>query len=273
MQQMIVPTPARSGSVQKKTIQDSQAYSVYVTNNYDQFKIMADNRNVNLLHVHRLVESFKHKHLVSPIIVNEFLEVIDGQHRLSASKETGMPVHYIIIPGYGIDDVQILNTNQKNWTKLDYLHSYCAEGRRPYLELKKFMDDFPDFGIQSAERICTMKTFGKTQGNLKGHKIQIRDFEEGKLIIPSIQKSYLIARKLLEFKKFYPNYHRGTFVSAMLPLLTKSLVYNHGEMIKKLSTSPIKMMDCATVEAYRMLLEDIYNYKRQKENKISFRYE
>jgi hypothetical protein len=44
-------------------------------------------------------------------------------------------------------------------------------------------------------------------------------------------------------------------------------------MLHKLSVAPIKLQDCLNVEAYKMLLEDIYNHKRQKENKVSFRYE
>jgi hypothetical protein len=41
----------------------------------------------------------------------------------------------------------------------------------------------------------------------------------------------------------------------------------------KLGVCPKKLQDCLNVEAYRMLLEDIYNHKRQKDNKVSFRYE
>jgi hypothetical protein len=276
MQTAIAPTPKTNGSVQttkvRQTKLDEVVYSVYLTYDYGKFKIMPDNRNINLLHVRRLVESFRRRHLVSPIIVNQFLEVIDGQHRLQAAKETKYPIHYIVVDGYAIEEVTILNTNQKNWQKIDYLHSYCSEGRKPYLEFKKFMDDFPDFGIQPAERILTGLTYGRKQGLLEGKKVHLKSFEEGKLNIPNLSNSYQVARKLLDFKPFYENFNRGTFVSAMIPLF-KSKNYNHKEMIHKLSVCPIKLQDCQNVEAYRLLLEDIYNHKRLKENKVSFRYE
>ena len=41
------------------------------------------------------------KLLMCPIIVNENYEIIDGQHRYSASKELGLPIRYIVGEGYG----------------------------------------------------------------------------------------------------------------------------------------------------------------------------
>ena len=269
MQTQIAPTPRINGSVQKSC---ESVLNVYKTYDYGLFKIMSDNRTINLLHVQRLVESFHAKHLVCPIIVNERHEVIDGQHRLLASKETGLPVYFIVLKGYGINEVQVFNTNQKNWTKMDFLNMYCQEGRKPYLEFKEFMDHFPDFAIQASERILTGKLNGGRQGKIAGRRAAMKDFEEGKLVIPNLAKSYALARKIMDFKPFYPGFNRGTFVSAVLPLFS-SKVYSHKEMLHKLETAKIALTDCPNIPAYRMLLEDIYNYKRQKENKVSFRYE
>lgn len=268
---MLAPTP-KNGSVPKNS---EPILNIYKTYDYGMFKIMHDNRSVNTLHVQRLVESFKAKHLVSPIIVNERKEVIDGQHRLLASQETNLPVYYIVLKGYGIEEVQIFNTNQKNWGKVDYLKMYCTEGRKPYIELQKFMEDFPEFGIQSAERLVTLSPYAKRSGKINGHKAQMKDFEEGKLVVPNITKSYQLARKVMEFSPYYPGFHRGVFISAILPLFA-SKVYDHKEMIHKMGVGAekgLRLVDCPTVEAYRMLLEEIYNWKRQKENKVSFRYQ
>lgn len=271
MQTHTAPTPNK-GSVQLKRnfLADKEQYTVYLTYDYDKFKLMGDNRRLNLLHVRRLIESFNQKHLVSPIIINEKWEVIDGQHRLAASKEVGVPIYYVIIPKYGIKEVQILNTNQKNWQKIDYLHSYCAEGRNPYLVFKKFMDDFPELGMQPAERILT--GVGTMKKNIEKRQMRMKYFEEGALNIPDINYSYSIAKKLMDIKPFFSHYNNGIFVSALVPLF-KSKSYNHKEMLHKLSNCPIKLEKCADVEQYRKLIEDIYNYKRQKENKVSFRYE
>ena len=59
---------------------------VIKTNDYNTFKVMPGNRPVNKLHVRRLSKSMEEKHLMSPILVNEKMQVIDGQHRLEAQK-------------------------------------------------------------------------------------------------------------------------------------------------------------------------------------------
>jgi hypothetical protein len=271
MQTTLAPTPRQNGSVQKKS---EAVLTVFKTTDYGKFKFMEDNREVNSLHVKRLIQSFQEKHLVCPIIVNERHEVIDGQHRLRASIETELPVYYIVIPGYSIAEVQILNTNQKNWTKLDFLNMYVEQGMEPYIEFKKFMDEFPDLSFQAVERLVRLSRSGRKIGLVSGHKAEMKDFQEGKLIIPNITKSYILARKVLDFKPYYSEFHRGAFTSALLHLFG-SKKYNHKEMLHKLDHCPanLKLQDCNSVDGYKMQLEDIYNWKRQKENKVSFRYE
>jgi hypothetical protein len=144
----------------------------------------------NLAKELRLVESFNVKHLICPIIVNEKMQVIDGQHRLQASRETGSPVHYIVVAGYGIEEVQRLNNNQKNWTKADFLEMYCAQGVRVYLEFKDFSNAFPELGFQACERILTGFSSGKRTGHVGGKKAQMMDFQEGKLTIPNLGLSW-----------------------------------------------------------------------------------
>jgi hypothetical protein len=272
MQTSIAPTPKNGSVLKVSVITDQPVNMVYITTKYDQFKILTDNREVNQIHVKRLVDSFNEMHLVCPIIVNEKMEVIDGQHRLQASIETGLPIYYIQVPGYGIKEVQRLNANQKNWTKTDFLEMYCAQGKKVYQEFKEFMGHFPDLSFQACERILVGTHNGTRQGVINGHRVQMMDFQEGKLTIPNINMSYKNARKLMEFKDHYDGFSRGAFVSAVLPLF-KSKNYDHKEMIYKLTVAPKKLTHCQNVIQYRILLEDIYNWKRQKENKVSFRYE
>lgn len=265
-------------SVFEPTIKKSSSekvYDVYKTNDYSLFKFMSNNRNVNLAHVERLRQSFEVEHLISPIIVNERMEIIDGQHRYKAARLTGKPIYYIIIDGYNIKEVQIYNANQKNWTKKDYLEMYCSEGRTPYLQMKQFMIAFPELGLQSSERIITLRfgTGSRIQKKFQGKNMLMKDFENGKLFVPDLKKSYKIARKILDFKPYYSNFHRGTFVSAVAPIFDHK-DYNHNEMIKKLSKIPngLQLQDCLNTDQYRLMIEDIWNWRRNYENKVSFRH-
>lgn len=58
---------------------------VYRTNNYDQFKRLVGNREVNPKRVKTIKKSVEEiGYIPNPIIVNENMEVIDGQGRLQA---------------------------------------------------------------------------------------------------------------------------------------------------------------------------------------------
>lgn len=247
-------------------------YSVYKTSNYGMFKPLTGNRSINLLHVKRLVQSFQNKHLISVLIVNEKHEVIDGQHRLDASKVTGVPIYFIVVPGYSLKEVQIYNTNQKEWKKIDFLKMYCDMDLEPYKKFKEFMNDFPDLGIMVSERILTQLRGNGRSGKIGGQKASLRDFEEGKLHIPDLEKSYDIALKIMDFKQYYNGFNRGSFVSCMLGIF-ENKNYNHKDMIKKLQMFPGLIKDCPNVESYRLLIENVYNHRRNKENKVSLRYD
>lgn len=248
------------------------AYMVYATKNYDQFTIMPDNRKINQLHVNRLIQSFKEQYLVSPIIVNQRYEVIDGQHRLEACKATDNLIYYIIVPYYGINEVQRFNANQKNWSKIDFLEMFVSQGKEPYIQFKQFMEDFPELDFLACESILTGRSQGTRNKSVNNKTVSMRDFQNGLLSIPNLSLSYKNAKKLIDFKPFYSGYSRRAFVVAVLPLF-KSKVYDHKEMIYKLSIAPKKLEHEQNASQYRIALEDIYNWKRLKENKVSFKYE
>ena len=94
---------------------------VYETTDYSMFKTIKGNRNINPLHLARLKNSFKERYLFTPVLVNSSMEIIDGQHRVEAAAELNLPIRFIKLNGYGLREIQIYNTNMKNWKKGDYL--------------------------------------------------------------------------------------------------------------------------------------------------------
>lgn len=268
MQTAMAPTQT-NGNVQRKN-HLLPICGIFKTVDYDLFKFLGDNRELNMQHVQRLVKSFEHRQLVSPVIVNEKYQVIDGQHRIEAAKISGMPVYYFIMPGYSIEEVKILNVNQKNWNKSDYLHMYCERKLKPYLEFQEFMTYFPDFGF----RVCLRLLEGPkdTQEMLNGKMVHARRFEEGRFVVADLGKAYQVGRRITEFKPYFPEYFTDNFVGALLKIF-KRKSYNHKEMLRKLDVCPKKIEHCDTVDRYVLHFEDIYNYKRSEDNKVSFRYQ
>ena len=69
------------------------------TKDYEKFSIKSYNRNLNRNHINELKEKFAtigYKDYL-PILVNENYEIIDGQHRFVACKESGLPIVYQVI--------------------------------------------------------------------------------------------------------------------------------------------------------------------------------
>lgn len=246
------------------------------TNDYEKFSILDGNRKVNLSHLNRLKDSFKQNYLLSPIIVNEQFEIIDGQHRFLAAKDLQLPINYIKCEDYSLREVQILNTNSKNWNKEDYLKSYCDLGYPEYIKFREFMKKYPEFNIS----VCLMLVVDRYVEKKKQDKSYISDtnksgsymikyFENGSLKIKDYKLACDNANKILLIKPYYDGYYRLLFVSTMLTLF-KNKNFLLSQFIQKLSYMPNALKHCPNAESYKLLIEEIYNYKSR--DKVSLRY-
>lgn len=116
---------------------DFPVNEVYKTNDLSIFKFTKFNRNV--VHTREMLEQAK-QGFISPIIVNEYMVVIDGQHRLEHAKEAGVPIEYIIKPGLDENDIVRMNTTQRKWSMLNYIESYANQGSEEYVALLNLLN-------------------------------------------------------------------------------------------------------------------------------------
>jgi len=248
------------------------------TSDYARFKTLQGNRNVNKLHIRRLTESFSKAYLLSPIVVNQNYEIIDGQHRFEAAKELNLPINFIICSEYSLKEVQLLNTNMRNWSKADYLNTYCDLGYPEYLKFREFMSSFPEFGLFSCEIILTDNASGanyaseskalRSESNQSGTYLQ-RFFQEGDLHIPNYDKSIQSAENIMMIKPYYEGFNRPLFIRSMIGIF-KIEYYQHSKFIDRLSANPTAMQHCSNVGQYKLMIEEIYNYRSRE--KVSLRY-
>ena len=76
---------------------EESSKKIYITKDYSIFKKLTGNRSTELERITKICDSIREVgYITSPILVNENMEVIDGQGRLEAFKELGIPVEYII---------------------------------------------------------------------------------------------------------------------------------------------------------------------------------
>lgn len=258
------------------------AHQIQVTSDYSIFKFLPGNRPVNLAHVKKLEVSLEQGQLISPILVNDIMQIIDGQHRFTACKNLGLPVYYIVGQGYGIKEVQTLNTNTKDWKGPEYLNFYCELGIDPYLKFRQFQSMFPDFAFRASYLILSRKKTGVAGGDTRSKKEYITDanpkglyssnaFNEGFLVIPNWDQSVLDAHRILKVKEHYKGFNRFQFVSCMLDLFKRDN-YNHERFLHKLRLQPGKLVHQNNATQYLEIIEQIYNYKCSAETKENLRF-
>jgi hypothetical protein len=248
------------------------------TTDYGKFQSLNGNRNVNALHVRRLQESFAKSYLLSPILVNDKFEIIDGQHRFEAAKKLNLPINFISIPNYGLEQVQLLNTNMKNWKSEDYLQGFCDLKYPEYLKFRNFMRQFPSFLFQGCDILLNDTSNGSDKQQNSKELITKTNkagdynknlFKEGELKIPNYEKSVANANNLMRLKDYYEGYNRTIFIRTMV-VLFKHENFDFEVFISKVKLNPTSLKPCVSVTDTKLLIEEIYNYRNQ--NKVSLRY-
>lgn len=235
---------------------------VYTTTDYWSFKPIEGNRNVNKLHLERLKKSMQKNYLHTVIVVNEKSEIIDGQHRFMAIEALGLPLKYVVCPGYGLDEVHILNQNNRVWNLADFVDGFSELGNKEYTKLKELTEKY-GFSYTYSILICTGYKHIKNSDYVK-EVFQVGDFK--------INNLELVISRFELFKaigEYYPKYKKGVFVQAIIKLLHNPK-FDSYHFLNKLKLQPRSLVDCVTVDQYIDVIEDIYNYKSH--NKVSFKY-
>lgn len=227
------------------------------------FKQLPGNRPPNLLHIKRLKQSMiDHGVLMCPIIVNENMEVIDGQHRLMAAQGLdGVPIYYIKADSYRLEQVHTLNMNQKNWAKKDFVDGYAEMGLEPYIKLKRFLEVNKDLTFDSCIYLVNQNVSLSHMDRDKNNSIENGTFK-GK----DFDIAYQLAEQIRRCGKYYQDYKNAKFVSSMIQAVRNDK-FDMEVFIHKLQYNFDLLDKCRKSHHFKDVIEKIYNYKNQ--NKIS----
>ena len=163
---------------------------IRTTRDYHIFKFMPGNRAIKN-RAEKIKESIQEIGWISnPIIVNQDMEIVDGQSRFAACRELNMPIEYKIIPHLDLDDCRTLNRYNSEWGTVDYLNSYAEEGNINYIRLKNLMDTFDEKQIRIVLQACS-NAYNK------------KEFQEGKMIVTD--KDFGIGYKRLNVLNRFKN--------------------------------------------------------------------
>ena len=228
---------------------------IFITRDYEQFKFIKENRKINPRNYAKLIVSMKEEQLIIPILVNERMEIIDGQHRYTVCKELGLPIYFYVIPGYGIEAVKRANIVGRTWTMADFLNMHVEENKESYMEFKQIVKNY-DINISDL-----LKLFSLFQD--KNQKIVRKNFEEGILDLYGKDKVLEFLTSLDDFM-FFESYKTKQFVGAFIKLYFQPN-YNHQKMKERLKTRKDKFENKRSIGDYLiMLTKDVYSFGATK---------
>ncbi len=242
-----------------------QTAEVHETNKYNQFQHLTGNRKLQSEKcIANLMWSLKEYGWIgAPIVVNENLEIIDGQNRIEACRRLGIPVRYIIIEGLTIVHCIALNTNQKNWDLDDYVKSYAEQGYEDYIWLMDVLDKYPKFTLRIVLALSS--------GN--GYHTDLRTIEKqnaqnGGLEISDERKQHVL--NVLDFLMKFPSATNN--IDGRKFMLYNALIWWYFESgcdidrliycVNKYSDNEKVFPDKLTQVGFVYSIQNAYNYNR-----------
>ncbi len=235
--------------------------NIYETYNYELFKTLEGNRGTNKGHIKSLTSSMEEIYLISPVIVNSKMEIIDGQHRYEAAKGLGLPIRYIIDKDASLRAVQLLNAKSKDWTPTDYMESYISLGNKEYVKYKLFYEKYK-FNHTSCQALLNGNSAIRGQSSAS-------QFNEGLFVCKDYDHATKIADLVKLSGEYYAGYKRRSYIFAIAELM-KNNNFDYKQFLIKLNTQRDKMFDCTSKLKYIELIEDIYNYRSRKKVNLRF---
>lgn len=138
---------------------------------YKVFNILDRNRVINSAHVKQLAKDIDEHGQQIPIIVNENMDVIDGQHRLAALSSLGYPVLYYMTKGTDVEDVGRLNSLQAKWGEKDWVHDYAEGGSKSYKLIEKCKEKYKDLSFRTI--VYAFKCGNYSSSSIRSGKLDI----------------------------------------------------------------------------------------------------
>ena len=232
----------------------------------DSFKYIKGNRPINQVHVRGLIRKMQgdqnragvgNMTKMNQILVNENLEVFDGQHRLEALKSLGWPAYYIIRTDLKPSDMIDLNSGHKAWSWSDFSRAYESQGNKQYAD---FNEIITETGIRFSNLLAIIYSSVKDGNNRFGtsHNGQFRSGD-----LPAFDKD-----EVMKTAEYYmdligaladPRADKPSlFIAYRSVLLNHD--YDHTKFLKMAKIHRHIVFACWDVKDYSKAMYEIYQY-------------
>lgn len=239
---------------------------VYWTTDYSLFKFIAGNRDISEAKIKKLMNDVQHGmdlFKYCPILVNEEMYIIDGQHRFYVCHKLKKNVYYMVVPNFSLAQIAKLNNNQNRWKMSDFLNCYSSAGKNTehYEYLRQFIDMYH---ISISTSVSLLYTGLPTTGAGTEH---MEVFRNGEFTVKFKNEAELLVTAAYEYAPYTEVSNDRSFLLALQKLLTNGL-FNQSEMLKKLEKNSLRIEKQMNTKQYLAHMEEVFNYKNSKRQTI-----
>ncbi len=230
------------------------------TRDHDIFRILEGNRKLDKYHLTKLTKSIEKNNKLNlhPIIVNDQLEVIDGQHRLAVAKLLNLEIFYIQSDNVTDEHLIECNANQKSWEVENYIDYYAIKKKLPdYIELKQLL---------KSTKVKPKALMTIILGNVS-HEI-LEFMKTGRFIFPKNNnykdtiENYLTFISYVTDKRIKPlSMFSNHYFSRAFRWLISTQGFDFSLFLKKLDLRWFDLKPQRCAEDWYKLLVSIYNFK------------
>lgn len=230
------------------------------TNDYSIFKILDCNRDIKISHVATLMQSISICNMLkmNPILVNNDMHLIDGQHRLEAAKKLQIEVWYKVEEDLNEKSVVLLQ-NQRKWSLQDFIKYYVKTGKQEYLKLTDFLKKNE---LPLVLFLTSIYAVGRRTENVKhgGYK---HNEEKCNIFLETHKKILHIKKFICERRPSIKNITESiSFYRALEKFLSRTdIVYDI--LLEKIENKIEFIGMRSKKEGYYMMLLEMYNFKNR----------
>jgi hypothetical protein len=234
---------------------------IEVTTDYSIFKKHESNRPIDEANLKRIIFSVKTNNMLAlrPILVDQDMRVLDGQHRLEAAKKLGVAIYYQVNQAAQSADIILLNANQKGWNLMQYVNFYAQEGNKEYIKIIEFCNKR---NIKTNDYFYMLRRLG---GNLS-KKIKTGTYIHDNTIneVAFDQCMFHLDEVLNTIRKYRLDncdfINKSFFKSGLMAfLITKDI--DMDIFLKKIITKVNAVRRCVNIGEYMQMFVDIYNWR------------
>lgn len=238
---------------------------IYEEDNYGVFVRLEDNRNVLSTRLRKLVVSITEKWILNPIIVNEKMEIIDGQGRFEALKSLHKPIPYIVSYGATSEDCRRMNKYNTRWTVLDFANSWAKSGKEPYI-LLLLTNKKTKFPISRIIRLCNHGAKVSSPDVMTGYELgQLQFDEEDMEVVCNIKK---MADEIIEALQVNLRPNEAFYTSVKIASETDGYIHSH--MLQNCALQRASYHQMSNLGNQLVEFERIYNFKTPNKKKLYF---